>query len=130
MSSIAIMDEQGIFSAPNFLHRAFKRLSDELSADAEDWSAAVQNLHRFQDEKLLDNPTPENLKAHRRASELLITFGSFIANATKDPAFPNRETHALVEATLQILRDDLALWHGNQNTPEKSAQILAACFPA
>jgi hypothetical protein len=130
MSSIAIMDEQGIFSAPNFLQRAFKRLSDELSADAEDWSVAVQGLRRFQDEKLLDNPTPENLKAHRRAIELLITFGSFVANATKDPVFPNRETHAMVEATLQILRDDLALWHGNQNTPEKSAQILAACFPA
>jgi hypothetical protein len=130
MSSIAIMDEQGIFSAPNFLQRAFKRLSDELSADAEDWGTAVQGLHRFQDEKLLGNPTPENLKAHRRAIELLITFGNFIANATKDPVFPNRETHAMVEATLQILRDDLALWHGNQNTPEKSAQILAACFPA
>jgi hypothetical protein len=130
MSSIAIMDEQGIFSAPNFPQRAFKRLSDELSADAEDWSTAVQGLRRFQDEKLLDNPTLENLKAHRRALELLITFGSFIANATKVPEFPNRETHAMVEATLQILRDDMALWHGNQNTPEKSAQILTACFPA
>ena len=130
MSSIAIMDEQGVFSAPNFLQRAFKRLSDELSADAEDWSAAVQRLSRFQDENLLDNPTPENLNAHRRYIELLITFGSFIANATKAPEFPNRETHAMVEATLQILRDDLTLWHGNQNTPEKSAQILSACFPA
>jgi hypothetical protein len=130
MSSIAIMDEEGILSTPNFMKRAFKRLSDELSADAEDWSAAVQGLRRFQDEKLLDNPTPENLKAHRRAIELLITFGSFIANATKDPIFPNRETHTMVEATLQILRDDLALWHGNQNTPGKSARILAACFPA
>ena len=129
MSSIAIMDEPGILVAPNFLQRAFKRLSDELSADAEDWSAAVQNLHRFQDEKLLDDPTPENLKAHRQAIELLITFGGFIANATKDPAFPNRETHAMVEATLQILRDDLALWHGRNNSPEKNAAILAACFP-
>jgi hypothetical protein len=36
----------------------------------------------------------------------------------------------MVEATLQILRDDMALWHGSQNTPEKSAEILAACFPA
>lgn len=130
MSSIAIMDEQGIFPAPNFLQRAFKRLSDELGADAEDWSTAVQGLRRFQDEKLLDNPTPENLKEHRRAIELLITFGSFISNATKDPLFPNRETHAMVEATLQILRDDLALWHGSQLTTEKSAKILATCFPA
>jgi hypothetical protein len=130
MSSIAIMDEQGILAAPNFLQRAFKRLSDELSADAEDWSGAVQGLRRFQDEKLLDNPTPENLTAHRRALEMLIAFGNFIANATKCPEFPNRETHAIVEATLQILQDDLALWHGTQNSPEKNAQILAACFPA
>jgi hypothetical protein len=130
MSAISIMDEPSILASPNFLQRAFKRLSDELSADAEDWSAAVQGLRRFQDEKLLDNPTPENLKAHRRALEMLIAFGSFVANATKFPEFPNQETHAMVEATLQILRDDMVLWHGSQNTPEKSAQILAACFPA
>ncbi len=130
MSSIAIMDEQGILSSPNFLQRAFKRLSNELSADAEEWSAAVQRLRRFQDEKLLDNPTPENLKVHRRAIEMFIAFGSFIANATKSPEFPNRETHEMVEATLQILRDDMALWHGSQNSPEQNAQILAACFPA
>jgi hypothetical protein len=61
---------------------------------------------------------------------MLIAFGSFIANATKVPEFPSRETHAMVEATLQILQDDLVLWHGNQNTPEESARILAACFPA
>ena len=130
MSSIAVMDEQGILSTPNFLQRVFKRLSDEFGSAAEDWSSAVQKLRRFQDEKLLDNPTPENLKAHRLVIESLITFGSFMANATGDPVYSNRETHAMVEATLQILRDDLALWHGNQNTPEKSAQILAACFPA
>lgn len=129
MSSIAIMDDQGILAAPNFLHRAFKRLSDELSADAEDWSTAVQGLHRFQDEKLLDNPSLENLEAHRRAIELLIAFGSFIANATKEPAFPNRETHTMVETTLQILRDDMALWHGRRNSPDKNAAVLAACFP-
>ena len=130
MSAIAITDELSILAAPNFLQRAFKRLLDELSADAEDWSTAVQGLRRFQDEKLLDHPTPENLRAHRQAIDLLIAFGSFISNATKSPAFPDRETHAMVEATLQILRDDLALWHGSQNSAEKSAQILAACFPA
>ena len=129
MSAIT-MDELPIISAPNFLQRAFKRLCDELGADAEDWSQMVADLRRFQDEKLLNEPTAENLKAHRRALEMLIAFGSFIATATKDPHFPNRETSAMVEATLQILRDDLALWHGQQNSPEKSAEIIAACFPA
>ena len=130
MSAIAIMEEPSILAAPNFLQRAFKRLSDELSADAEDWSAAVQGLRRFQDEKLLDDPTPENLQAHQRALEMLIAFGSFIASATKTPEFPNRDAHVMVEATLQILRDDLALWHGCQNSSERNAQILATCFPA
>jgi hypothetical protein len=129
MSFIATMDEQGILASPNFLQRAFKRLANELSADAEEWGAAVQGLRRFQDEKLLDNPTPENLAAHRKAIEFLIAFGNFIAGATRCPEFPDRETHQMVEATLQLLRDDMALWHGNQNTPEKNAAILAACFP-
>ena len=124
------MDEKGILAALGFLQSAIKRLSVELDSTAEDWSAAVQRLRRFQDQKLLDNPSSENLKAHRLVIESLITFGSFMANATGDPVYSNRETHAMVEATLQILRDDLALWHGNQNTPEKSAKILAACFPA
>ena len=83
MSAIAIMEEPSILAAPNFLQRAFKRLSDELSADAEDWSAAVQGLRRFQDEKLLDDPTPENLQAHQRALEMLIAFEVLFARLPK-----------------------------------------------
>jgi hypothetical protein len=128
--SVITMDEMPIIAAPNFMQRALTRLFDELSADAEDWSRMVTGLRRFEDDKLLDEPTAENLASHRQALEMLIFFGSFIANATKDPAFPNRETHAMVEATLQILRDDMAMWHGSRLAEKQSAEILATCFPA
>jgi hypothetical protein len=61
--------------------------------------------------------------------ERLIAFGELLLAATQSPSFPDRQTHEMVVVTLQILRDDLALWHERKNPPEKNAALLAACFP-
>jgi hypothetical protein len=129
MSAIT-MDELPIAAAPNFIQRALGHLCVELSTEAKDWSKVVTGLRRFQDAELLDNPTPEKLKQHERVLTMMIMFGEFISNATKDPNFPDRQTHEMVTATVQILRDDLAIWHGSQLTSERSKKILADCFPA
>ncbi|MEI6078421.1 MAG: hypothetical protein WCS94_22775 [Verrucomicrobiota bacterium] len=60
----------------------------------------------------------------------MISIGEWLERSTSNPDFPDRDANETVIATLQMLRDDLALWHGNQNTPQQSAVILAACFPA
>lgn len=59
----------------------------------------------------------------------LISFGELLLTATESPAFADRRSHELVVATLQILRDDLVLWHRQLNSPDKNAVVLAACFP-
>jgi hypothetical protein len=123
-------DDLPIEASPSFIKLAFVRICSELSADAKEWSTVVTGLRRFQDTELLDNPTPEKLKAHKRIITMMIAFGEFISNATKDPSFPDRETHEMVTATIQILRDDLALWRSNLLTSEQSNKILADCFPA
>ena len=122
--------ELPLAAAPGILARAKNRIWNEFTAAAEDWSSLVTALRGFQDAELLDHPTEANLKQHRQDLELLISFGDILLLTTQSPAFPDRRTHEMVEATLQILRDDLALWHGSQNSSERNAQILATCFPA
>lgn len=126
MSSVS---ELPLSAAPGILERAKNRILHEFVADAEDWSSLVTGLRRFQDAELLDNPTDANLKVHRQTLNLLISFGELLLAGTKNPVFVDRGTHEMVAATLQILRDDLALWHGQKNSPEKNAAILADCFP-
>ena len=128
MSAIAI-EEIPINAAPSFMQRAFQRICDELSADAQDWAKTVKSLRRFEDEELLDNPAPEKLKWHKQTLQTLISFGEFIQGATSRPEFPNRETSEMVEATLQIMRDSLAAWHDRELTPAQAEKLLAATFP-
>jgi hypothetical protein len=121
--------ELPLAAASGILGRARNRIRNEFAADAEDWSSLVTALRRFQDTELLDNPTEANLHHHQQTLELLISFGELLLAGTKSPVFSDRPTHEMVMATLQILRDDLALWHGRKNPLGKNAAILAACFP-
>src|SRR6266567_4219632 len=75
------------------------------------WGESVTALSRWEDEKLLDNPSPEALGAHRRMVERLIEFGRFLALITQHPDFPVAALKANVSATLQTLQDKLPLWH-------------------
>ena len=120
--------ELPLAAAPRFLERAKNRILSEFADDAQDWSSLVTALSRYQDAELLDNPAKEKLEEHQRTLESLISFGELLLLATNSPVFPDSRTHEMVVATLQILRDDLALWHGQKNSSEKSAAILAACF--
>ena len=129
VATIAVT-EIPIGAAPSFIERATSRILNEFTADAEDWSRLVTGLRRFEDAELLDEPKEAALKTHRQTLEKLIAFGEFMAMATRQPAFPNRETHQMVEATLQVLRDDLVIWHGEKLSPERSAEIMDKCFPA
>ena len=121
--------ELPLAAAPGILERAKNRILHEFVADAGDWSGLVTALRRFQDAELLDHPTDASLKLHREMLERLIAFGELLLATTQSPSFPNRQTHEMVVVTLQILRDDLALWHGQKNPPEKNAALRAACFP-
>jgi hypothetical protein len=106
-----------------------KRLFAEFSLAAEEWSRWVTALSRWEDDELLDQPSPEALDLHRKTIERLLALGRFMSRATEQPDFPDRSTAQMVAATLTMLEDSLRMWHGPRMSKEESDRILAACFP-
>jgi len=113
---------------PDYFEKLEARILQEFAEGVAAWGQSVTALARWEDEHLLDNPTPEAFAAHRRTVERLIQFGRFLALTTEHPDFPNVALKQNVAATLQTLRDKIPLWHGTMPKAEADA-ILKAAFP-
>jgi len=114
---------------PNFIERARNRIFQELSADAEDWAKIAGQVGLYPWTHFLENPKPEDLRKHKATLETLIAFGELLHSATSSPAFRDKEIAAGVTATLRLLKDDLALWHGNDLTDVQAEALMQKCFP-
>lgn len=112
---------------PDFLGYLESNFHRELAAAIHDWSRCATLLTRWEDEHLLDAPTPELLARHKQAIERLLRFGRYLALATEGPDFPDQPLAEIVSATQSCLRDKLPLWHGTMSA-ERSAEILKTCF--
>ena len=115
--------------APDYLARLQERFFREFALGVQEWSRCVERVTRWEDEHLLDNPSPELLARHKTILNRLIGFGKLISLTTEHPEFPDRETAELVKATQRCFQNKLAMWHGPKLSPEESERILAACFP-
>jgi hypothetical protein len=113
---------------PDYFEKLEARILQEFSQGVAAWGQSVTALARWEDEHLLDNPTPDALSAHRRTVERLIQFGRFLALTTEHADFPDVVVQKNVAATLQTLRDKIPLWHGTMPKEEADA-ILKAAFP-
>lgn len=112
---------------PDFIARLEARLLRDFAEAANEWSQCVLPLTRWEDDHLLDAPTSELLDCHRKTLERLLRFGEFLATTSGQAGFPDQQTAAIVTATLQTLRDKLALWH-RHTAPERVTEILQAVF--
>jgi hypothetical protein len=113
---------------PDFFSRVESHFQREFSKAVHDWSHCVEVLTHWEDEQLLDNPTPELLARHKQTVERLLRFGRFLSLATMQADFPDRELAGIVAATESCLRDKLALWHGANTTETERARILKGCL--
>ena len=59
--------------------RLQKRWLETFAEAVEEWSAYVSALSRWEDDHLLDTPTPEVLSEHRTAVDRLLTFGRLLS---------------------------------------------------
>ena len=112
---------------PDFVGHLEGRLLRELAAAVEDWSQCATALTLWEDEHLLDHPTPELLARHKATIDRLLGFGTLLSSPMHLPGFPDKSLAAMVEATQNLLRDKLSLWHGNMS-PAESEAILHAVF--
>lgn len=113
---------------PDYFGRIEAHFLREFSAVVDDWSRCVNVLTAWEDEHLLDGPTPEKLSAHKQTIERLLRFGRFITLATQQPEFPDRKVGDIVAATQSCLKDKLAIWHGLKHSEQRREEILKACF--
>lgn len=112
---------------PDFLGHLESHFHRELTSVVHDWSRCANLLAEWEDDHLLDNPTPEALANHKQTVERLLRFGRFLALATEQPDFPDKPLAEIVAATQSCLRDKLPLWHGTMREIER-AEILKTCF--
>jgi hypothetical protein len=103
-------------------------LVGQLVFVVEGWSECVSKLTYWEDNHLLDNPTPELLARHKEAVQRMLRFGQFLVLANAQAEFPDRNLMPIVEATQSVLRDKLRLWHGSRVSAEESDTILRAAF--
>ena len=114
--------------APDLVGHLEKRLLAEFALAAEEWSGCISALTEWEDDHLLDKPTPELLDAHKATVQRLLAFGRLISLATGQPAFPDRSTSEMVAATQLVLKEKLQMWHRPRMSQVESDRILSACF--
>lgn len=115
---------------PEAISRLQRRLLSEFASTVEEWSWFVSTLAQWEDDHLLDNPTPELLADHETTVRRLLAFGRMLAAAAETPNFSDRQTAESVAATLLVLEHKLRMWHGPQIDREESRRILAEVYSA
>jgi len=123
-----IVDALSVPLVPDYIGRVEARFLREYSEGVREWSQCVEILSLWEDEHLLDAPTPELLERHKQTAQRLLRFGQFISRATAHPDFPDRELAQIVAATQSCLQDKLSLWHGTKISATEREQILKTCF--
>jgi hypothetical protein len=113
----------------DLIGRLQKRLLANFADIVVEWSGFVTDLTRWEDDHLLDNPSPELLADHKATLERFLAFGRFLSLGTEEPDFPDRELAEIVSSTLVVLQDKLRMWHGPRMSQAESDRILQACFP-
>ena len=98
-----------------------------FEAQVADWHEGCRSLTDWEDEHLLDHPTPQRLAEHARMLDELERVGTWMSRVSAGPDFPDRRTAKLVALTLRDLKDARALWHGDMPT-ERRREILRAVF--
>lgn len=122
MSAIAVPQAS---AAPGFVDRLKARSLALTRAMVADWGATVSGLTDWEDENLLDVRTPELLAKHKASVDWLISFGEMLSVGTEQEDFPDAALRAEVRATLDDLRDRLAMWHRPRMPREAADKILA-----
>ena len=110
----------------SFLDRIEQRISRDFAEAEEQWGEVTVYMTKWEDENLLDNPTPEKLKDHKEALAKLISHGKLLSLAAGHPVFPERLA-GNVSATLEVLKDKMQMWHGEQMSAEEADKVLQRC---
>lgn len=104
-----------------------------LAQDIVAWFKAIDLFRLAEDERMiLRDPTPDDLRQHRTWLASLIAEGERLATEThalgRLPDSGGRFKLADMEATLEGLRIDERMWHGQTTTDARRREIMKAAF--
>lgn len=116
------------FDLFGFLDRRMERHFDLTVEIAELWALGTKEMTAWEDEHLLDKPTPEALAEHRKAIQKMLRYGGVLAAMTERPEFPDQKARVLVASTVRLLRDKRAAWHGEQVSEGEGEAVLRKVF--
>ncbi len=111
----------------DFIGHAQKAFLRRIADDVEEICLLTTALSRFEDEKLLDNPTPENLAMHKATLKEILVYGKLLVYLTGQPEFPDKDVAATLAANQKALEYKLILWHNTMTEAERE-QILKEVF--
>lgn len=100
----------------------------QLKSQVENWYEECRALTAWEDESIVDEPESDRLKEHARMLDNLERVGRWLASATSNEDFPERQTAELVVVTLRILADRRAMWHGRNLSEHERVEVLNVCF--
>jgi len=100
---------------------------DRLAKGADRLCRGLKAVNEWENEQLLDNPSPRALERHKALVTGLIRFSKLLAWGASNPEFQDSKTKAVVAAAQAALLDKLAMWHGP--TPESEREeVLQKVF--
>jgi hypothetical protein len=114
---------------PSLLTKFRKTLAADLERRIDEWCRCRKLLFEWENENLLENPSPEKLAEHKEMLDHMIFYGQLFGLATSHPTFPRTDLAEQVHATLWVLRDQYQAFHGPHLPKEEAERILAAVFP-
>ena len=127
MQSLPTLDVFGVLQKN--LEGQLDSLADQFHNAIYSANSMIPALTGWENNHLLDSPSPEDLATHKQIVQRLLGFLNFAAQTTGPKSFIRRETAEMIEAGQFILEQKLAEWHGPRMSTQEADKILAACFP-
>lgn len=101
----------------------------KLAEAARTWSQAVTSLAVWQDDNLLDDPSPGACARNLSAIGHLLRLGRLLGRVVEDEQFGDEPTRRMVAATMQTLQDMERLWASPLMPATEANAILGRVFP-
>jgi hypothetical protein len=123
------MEMEITLEGPSVVEKFRQALTADFEQRIDEWCHCRKRLFEWENDHLLENPSPEKLAEHKEMLNLMIFFGQLFSLVTSHPTFPRTDLAEEVQATLWILRDQYQAFHGPQLAKDKADRILATVFP-
>ena len=100
---------------------------ERLRQHIAEWFFAAKNLRRFEQQRLANNATAEDLELHLQVCEALIRFGQFARSAKVDLSVMGTTSES-IDAEIDLLQLSIRMYHERSQAPDQAKADLEKLF--